>query len=299
MQLGSGKVVVVTGGASGIGFALADRFARDGLGVVLADVDADGLARAREQIAARGVDTIAVVADVSDERSVNELADTAREHFGAVHVLCNNAGVTSLTDPWFGPIAAWQWVLGVNLWGVVHGVRAFLPAMLTQGEGHIVNTASMAGLQPGAGPSYDASKHGVVALSEDLYRTLQQMNVPIGVSVLCPGWVRTNIGDAERNWPASLGDKPERDAVADVVIRHMQRALDEGTNPAVVADLVADAVAREKFWILPHPEFVELAVRRWHTIADGVNPELDVDTPGMPPAAQIADEIVAALSPPS
>src|SRR5262249_9211470 len=153
------------------------------------------------------------------------------------HVLCNNAGVASLTDPWFGPISAWHWVLGVNLWGVVHGVRAFLPRMLAQTEGHIVNTASMAGLLPGASPIYDASKHAVVALSESLYRVLRRMQAPIGVSVLCPGWVRTNIVDAERNWPSSLGTRPDHNVVADVVVRHTQRAVDEGTNPAVVADL--------------------------------------------------------------
>jgi NAD(P)-dependent dehydrogenase (short-subunit alcohol dehydrogenase family) len=170
MDFGTGKVAVVTGAASGIGFALADRFASNGMDVVLADVDENGLTSACERIRAHGVDAAAVLTDVSDEESLGELADTAYDRFGAVHVLCNNAGVASLADPWFGPISAWHWVLGVNLWGVVHGVRAFLPRMLAQAEGHIVNTASMAGLQPGASPIYDASKHAVVALSEDLYR---------------------------------------------------------------------------------------------------------------------------------
>jgi NAD(P)-dependent dehydrogenase (short-subunit alcohol dehydrogenase family) len=297
MDVGPGKVAVVTGAASGIGFALADRFASSGMDVVLADVDENGLTSACERIRAHGVDAAAVLTDVSDEKSFGELADTAYDRFGAVHVLCNNAGVGSLADPWFGPISAWHWVLGVNLWGVVHGIRAFLPRMLAQAEGHIVNTASMAGLQPGASPIYDASKHAVVALSEDLYRMLRQMQAPIGVSVLCPGWVRTNILDAERNWPVSLGTRPEHAVVADVVLPHVQRAVDEGTNPAVVADLVANAVMADRFWVLPHPEFVDLAVRRWHSIAEGLNPELNIDAPGMPPSAQIADEIRAALSP--
>jgi NAD(P)-dependent dehydrogenase (short-subunit alcohol dehydrogenase family) len=177
----------------------------------------------------------------------------------------------------------------------VHGIRAFLPRMLAQTEGHIVNTASMAGLHPGASPIYDASKHAVVALSEDLYRALHQMQAPIGVSVLCPGFVRTNILDAERNWPVSLGTPPDHAVVADIVLRHAQRAVDEGTNPAVVADLVANAVMAGQFWVLPHPEFVDFAVRRWHSIAEGLNPELNIDIPGMPPAAQIADEIRRAL----
>jgi NAD(P)-dependent dehydrogenase (short-subunit alcohol dehydrogenase family) len=296
MDFGTGKVAVVTGAASGIGFALADRFASGGMDVVLGDVDENGLTSACERIRAHGVDAAAVLTDVSDETSLGELADTAYDRFGAVHVLCNNAGVGSLADPWFGPISAWHWVLGVNLWGVVHGIRAFLPRMLAQAEGHIVNTASMAGLHPSASPIYDASKHAVVALSEDLYRMLRQMQAPIGVSVLCPGWVRTNILDAERNWPASLGTRPDHAVVADVVLPHVQRALDEGTNPAVVADLVANAVMADRFWVLPHPDFVDLAVRRWHSIAEGLNPELNIDAPGMPPAAQIADEIRAALS---
>jgi NAD(P)-dependent dehydrogenase (short-subunit alcohol dehydrogenase family) len=297
MDFGTGKVAVVTGAASGIGFALADRFASSGMDVVMADVDENGLTSACERIRAHGVDAAAMLTDVSDEKSLGALADTAYDRFGAVHVLCNNAGVVSLTDPWFGPISAWHWVLGVNLWGVVHGVRAFLPRMLAQTEGHIVNTASMAGLLPGESPIYDASKHAVVALSEDLHRALRQMQAPIGVSVLCPGWVHTNITDAERNWPVSLGTRPDHAVVADVVLPHVQRAIDEGTNPAVVADLVANAVMAGQFWVLPHPEWVDLAVRRWHGIAEGLDPELNINAPGMPPAAQIADEIAAALSP--
>ena len=204
--------------------------------------------------------------------------------------------MATLADPWFGPLSQWQWVLGVNLYGVVHGVRAFLPTMLAQGAGHIVNTASIAGLMPGTGPTYDASKHGVVALSEDLYVTMRQLEVPIGVSVLCPGWVRTNILDAERNWPASMGEKPPANPASEVVRRHVQRAIDEGMTPGAVADLVADAIAENRFWIFPHPEWIDMAVRRWHTIAEGLNPELGVDSPGLPPAAQIADEIAAALA---
>lgn len=296
MRLEAGRIAVVTGAASGIGFALADRFATSGLHVVLADVDEAGLATAADKIGARGVDTLTVRTDVSDEASVQALAAAAVERFGTVHVVCNNAGVTSSSDAWFGPLSAWTWVLGVNLWGVIHGVRAFLPILAAQGEGHIVNTASIAGLYPGFGAVYDASKHAVVALTEDLYTGMQQAGFPIGVSVLCPGWVRTNLLDAQRNWPSHLGEEPPAALGADIVLGHVRRVIDEGMPPAAVADLVADAVETDRFWVLPHPEFVEIAVARWHDIAEGVNPRIDREVPGLPSAAQIADEIQASLS---
>ena len=299
MELTAGKVAVVTGAASGIGLALAERFARSGLHVVLADVNESALATATETIGSFGVDTLAVPTDVSAEAAVQALAAATLERFGAVHVVCNNAGVVSMGDPWFGPLSAWQWVLGVNLWGVIHGVRAFLPTLIGQGEGHIVNTASIAGLYPGLGPTYDASKHAVVALTEDLYTMVTQMGLPVGVSVLCPGWVRTNLMDAEQNWPEDLGDVPPPQIGSDVVGRHVRRAIDEGTTPAAVADMVADAVTADRFWIFPHPEFVEIAAQRWNSITEGRNPELLVDLPGLPPAQQIADEILATLTPPS
>ena len=296
MKLEAGKVAVVTGGASGIGFALADRFATAGMRVVLADVDEAGLATAAEKIGGRGVDTLTVVTDVSSEASVQALAAATVERFGTAHVVCNNAGVMSSADPWFGPLSPWEWVMGVNFWGVVHGVRAFLPLLVGQGEGHIVNTASIAGLYPGFGASYDASKHAVVAITEDLYLNMQQAGLPIGVSVLCPGWVRTNILDADRNWPDALGAEPPAQLGADIVIGHVRRVIDEGTPPAVVADLVGDAVEGDRFWVLPHPEFVEVAVDRWHDIAEHLNPRTDRQTPGLPSSAQIAEEVIASLS---
>jgi NAD(P)-dependent dehydrogenase (short-subunit alcohol dehydrogenase family) len=298
MELTAGKVAVVTGAASGIGRAIAERFAMAGLNIVLADVEETALAAAEQKVADLGVKTLAVRTDVSDEASVQALAAAAADRFGAVHVLCNNAGVASASDPWFGPVSAWQWVLGVNLWGVIHGIRAFLPVMATQGEGHIVNTASIAGLVPGLHPSYDASKHAVVAVSEDLYMQMTVAGLPVGVSVLCPGWVRTAIFDAERNWPEAMGDIPPQALTAEVTMPHLRRAVDAGLDPAAVADLVFDAVAAGRFWVLTSPEFTPIAVRRWEGIARGDNPALDVELPGLPPRAQLLAEVQQLLAGP-
>jgi NAD(P)-dependent dehydrogenase (short-subunit alcohol dehydrogenase family) len=291
VELTAGKVAVVTGAASGIGLALAGRFARAGLNVVLADVEQAALETAEQKIADLGVQTLAVPTDVSDEAAVNTLAAMAVDRFGAVHVVCNNAGVASHADPWFGPIAAWHWVLGVNLWGVVHGIRAFLPLLAGQDAGHIVNTASIAGLIPGTGPSYDATKHAVVAISEDLFRAMKIAGLPVGVSVLCPGWVRTSISDAERNWPEKLGDVPPPSAASDLILPHLQRAIDDGMTPGAVADLVADAIVADRFWVFTDPRFTQVALDRWQSIAEGLNPVTEIDMPGFPPGRQIADEI--------
>lgn len=282
MELTAGKVAVVTGAASGIGLALAERFARAGLSVVLADIEETALVSAVQRIEDLGAKALAVPTDVSDEAAVRALAAAAVDCFGSVHVVCNNAGVTSPADPWFGPISAWRWVLGVNLWGVIHGIREFLPLLAMQGEGHIVNTASVAGLVPGFGPSYDASKHAVVAISEDLYTAMQVAALPVGVSVLCPGWVRTRIIDADRNWPGGLGEVPPPSATAGVTVPYGRRAVDQGMEPAAVADLVADAIAADRFWVLTDPEFTQVAVRRWQAIAEGRDPQIDADIPGMP-----------------
>lgn len=280
MQLEADKIAVVTGAASGIGLALAERFAGAGMHVVLADVDEPGLEAAAAQVGAHGVDTLTVRTDVSDEAAVQALAAATVDRFGGAHLVCNNAGIAAQGDPWFGALSSWTWTIGVNLWGVIHGIRAFLPVIAESGGGHIVNTASMAGLMPGAAAPYDATKHAVVALSEDLYLNTRMAGLPIGVSVLCPGWVRTRIADAQRNFPASLGEPAAPIPGTEIVYELLKRVIDEGMPPAVVADRVADAVVEERFWILPHPEFVEIAVRRWHGIAEGVNPTMPTDVPG-------------------
>jgi NAD(P)-dependent dehydrogenase (short-subunit alcohol dehydrogenase family) len=293
MELGRGQVAVVTGAGSGIGLALADRFARAGLHVVLADVQEDALSAAAAQVAGHGVDTLAVRCDVSSEAQVQELVRSTLDRFGGVHVVCNNAGVAAKGDPWFGPLSSWEWVMGVNFWGVVHGCRAFLPHLV--GGGHIVNTASIAGLMPGFGPSYDASKHAVVAMSEDLFHTVRLAGLPIGVSVLCPGWVRTGIMDAERNWPSSLGELPPPSPGAVVSEKYVRQAIDEGATPAFIADQVADAVAGGRFWVIPQQEFFDLVIERWHRVMERQDPVEHEQVPGMPPRAQIIAEVLAAL----
>lgn len=295
MDLGPGKIVVVTGAGSGIGRALAEAFARTGCSVVLADVQEDALAAATEAVTALGVDALAVRTDVSKVDDVEALAQATLDRFGAVHVMCNNAGVASPGDPWTGPIESWEWTMGVNFWGVVHGIRAFLPHILMSGGGHIVNTASIAGLSPGFAPPYDASKHAVVAITEGLFLSLQGAELPVGVSCLCPGWVKTGIMDADRNWPSDLGPAPTTDLASDILRVHVERAIDEGLQPGAVADLVVDAVRSDRYWVFPHPEFVEMAMERFHSIGEGLNPSASENTPGLPPRSQMMAEVIAAM----
>lgn len=299
MQINQGQVAVVTGAASGIGLALCHKFAQNGLNIMMADIEAEALAEAAVAVGAHGTDVATWIGDVSKEASVQALAAATVERFGGVHVVCNNAGVAARNDPWFGPLAAWEWVMGVNFWGVVHGCRAFLPHLLA--GGHIVNTASMAGLMPGFGPSYDASKHAVVAVSEDLFHSMTAAGLPVGVSVLCPGWVRTRIVDSDRNWPTEMGAVPTGDAASAVISAHVRRAIEEGATPALIADHVFDAVVSGSFWVIPQPEFLELAIDRWGSIGERVNPTQAAQVPGMPPREQITAEVMAALGliPPS
>jgi NAD(P)-dependent dehydrogenase (short-subunit alcohol dehydrogenase family) len=297
MELTHGQVAVVTGGGSGIGLALADRLARAGLDLVLADVQDDALAAAAAQLGEHGVDVLTVRTDVSKEADVQALAAATLDRFGAVHVVCNNAGVAARSDPWFGPLEAWEWVMGVNFWGVVHGCRTFLPHLVN--GGHIVNTASIAGLMTGFAPSYDASKHAVVAITEDLYNTVKMAGLPIGVSVLCPGWVRTQILESDRNWPRELGEKPADDPASAATRGHVERAIAEGRTPASVADAVADAITADRFWVIPHQDFLDLCIERWATIADRADPQPAEQVPGMPPRSQILAEVAAALGTPA
>jgi NAD(P)-dependent dehydrogenase (short-subunit alcohol dehydrogenase family) len=267
---------------------------------VLADVQEEALAAAAAEVTAHGGQVLTVVTDVSRADQVEALAAATMDRFGAVHVVCNNAGVGGAGDPWTGPIETWEWVMGVNFWGVVHGVRAFLPHIVTSGGGHIVNTASIAGVFPGmtAAP-YDASKHAVVAISEDLFLSLQAGGIPVGVSCLCPGWVRTGIAESDRNWPAEFGERPEADPVMEIARDYLRRAIDEGMQPAAVADLVLDAVRSGRFWVFPQREFLQLAIDRWRDIEEGLDPTPVEHVPGLPPRSEIMAEVLAAMLPPA
>ena len=262
MQSFTGRVAVVTGAASGIGRALAERFAAEGMKVALADVEEEPLARAELDLRGQGADVIAVHTDVSQAADVEALAERTLAAFGAVHIVCNNAGVAAAKAVWEQTLADWEWVLGVNLWGVIHGVRTFVPIMLAQGgEGHVVNTASMAGLLAGdVNSAYTVSKFGVVALSEALYRELEAISASVKVSVLCPSWVNTNIMNSARNRPGRLENPAVVDAAAEspeTVARRMQIRLSllRGTPPAEIAEHVLTAICEERFYILPHHDF--------------------------------------------
>jgi len=261
MQELRGGTAVVTGAASGIGLALARKAASEGMNVVLADVDVDALAEAASTLEGAPADGVAEVrCDVSDPDAVAALADLAYDRFGSVELLCNNAGVGG-----GGRVAEldrkdWEWVLGVNLWGVIHGVTSFLPRMLEAGTpAHVVNTASMAGFfaTPGMAP-YAVSKFGVVALSESMRGELA--GTPVGVSVLCPGWVSTRIHESERSRPAELAvERPEVDDAMRDMIRDVIRS---GLDPADVADIVFGAVRADRFWVFTHPEMVRATTAR-------------------------------------
>ena len=253
MERLTGRVAVVTGGASGIGRALAETFGREGMKVVLADVEADALAATARALEESGVAVLAVETDVTEPASVDRLAQRTLDRFGGVHVVCNNAGVFAGGLCWSQPLEDYRWVLGVNMWGVIHGVRTFVPIMLERGEeGHVVNTASMAALT--ANPyaaAYHMSKHAVLALSEVLYHELRGLGAKIGVSALCPEAVATSIDRAERNRPAELrapAAPPSPDV--ELVNGAIRAAVAGGIPTSVIADRVLRAVKEDRFYVL-------------------------------------------------
>ena len=271
----AGKTAVITGGASGMGRAFADRFADAGMNIVLADVEIPRLEEAAESVKSRGVDVLAVPTDVSDADAVERLRDAALERFGRVNLLCNNAGVAGQMRRGDIDLNDWRWVIGVNMWGVIHGHRSFLPHLREHGDGHIVNTASMAGHFPGHS-AYSASKWAVVAITEGLYQQLRMEGSTVGVSCLCPGWVATNIGDSERNrpeWaaPRALDDEPD-DPVVTLMREFVLDQLRSGMEPAKVADLVHDAVVNERFWVFTDMEMVKSVEPRYRAVLAGENP---------------------------
>jgi NAD(P)-dependent dehydrogenase (short-subunit alcohol dehydrogenase family) len=274
-----GKVAVVTGAASGIGRALAERFARERMKVVLADIEEGPLAVTREALAKSGAEVIAVRTDVSRGEEVEALAERTFEAFGTAHVVCNNAGVGVGGSAWQIEPADWNWILGVNLWGVVHGIRAFVPRMIEQEEGHVVNTASVAGLVSAPGMSaYSATKQAVIAVSECLHHDLTiATGGKVRVSVLCPGWVKTNIADSERNRPPSSDERAARArSLRDRRIRESMRAtIAAGIPPEEVAESVLRAIVENRFWILTHPRSLDAVEARMRGILEGRAPDFE------------------------
>jgi NAD(P)-dependent dehydrogenase (short-subunit alcohol dehydrogenase family) len=251
----AGKVAVVTGAASGIGAALARRWAAAGMAVVAADVAVPQLGRVVADLVAAGSRAVAVPTDVSDPAAVAALGQAALDAFGAIHLVCNNAGSLAMGPAWEVPLEDWRRVVDVNLFGVVHGIRTFVPLMIDQGgPAHIVNTASMGGLVslPSIGP-YVASKHAIVALSEVLVGDLAAVGAPIGVSVLCPGYVPSRLGSDDRDAPVP-DPAPGQPSADDV------------------ADLVHDAVTTGRFYVLTHDGSTELVAQRMRAIVDGGDP---------------------------
>ncbi len=270
-----GKVAVVTGGAGGLGRAMAMHFAREGMHVALADIDQASLDVTAAELRALGVEAIGIRTDVSKAPEVDALAARVVAELGGVHVVCNNAGISPLGAAWENTLADWEWMLGVNLWGVIHGVRAFTPLLLAQDEGHIVNTASVAGLiNPPGSAMYNVTKHAVVALTETLFHDLAGRKSKVGCSVLCPAYVPTGIADSERSRPAALANpgatkSAEQQAREDM----LKKAVRSGRLSADdIGAAVLAAVKEERFYILTHPRIKGAIQARMEDILEGRSP---------------------------
>ncbi len=273
-----GKVAVITGAARGIGAALAARFAAEGMRLVLADVDGAALGRVVARHEAAGADVIGVPTDVSDPDAVDALAGATRDRFGTAHVVCNNAGVSGHVRPsWDQPDEEWQWVLGVNLYGVINGMRSFVPMLLAQDEGHVVNTASLAGLlAPAYVSPYTASKHAVVALSTSLFHELALTGSQVGVSVLCPAFLQTEIMETDRAWPDRLGTPPGHgaDPGSELIYGVFAHAVEEGRDPAELADQVVDGIRTRRFLVTTHQAECTHAVGVTAQMVEGAAPAI-------------------------
>ena len=274
------KVAVITGGASGIGWGLAEKCAAEGMKVVIADVEEKALKQAEKTLKAGGADFLAVRTDVSKLSDIESLAQKTLDKYSGVHLLFNNAGVNtdiSLRKPvWESTLRDWEWMIGVNLWGNIYGMKVFLPIMMKQKtEGHIVNTSSMAGLI--AEPQliiYAVTKAGIVALTEGLYFQLKQMDSPIGVSVLCPAFVSSKLFDAERNRPADLKNQsePQQPRPEAMLVTQFSK-VSPTLTPEQSADIVFKAIREGTFYIFTDPLVQELFKQRSENIIKGKNPE--------------------------
>jgi NAD(P)-dependent dehydrogenase (short-subunit alcohol dehydrogenase family) len=277
MQNFAGRVAVITGAGSGIGAAMARRFAREGMKIVVSDIDAAAAETTRAHLSEAGHEAIAVRTDVAIPAEVEALAEAAYQQFGAVHLLCNNAGVVPSgrqRTVWEYPLEDWEWSLGVNLMGLIHGIRSFVPRMLAQGdEGHVVTTASVAGLVGSSGSvPYGLAKQGAIRATESLYAALQERGAPIGVTLLCPGLVNTGIYRSERNRPADLRpaagaaeETPELQAIA-------EQLYGNAISPDEVAEMVHRAVVDNQFYLLTTDKFDEPIRERTEAILGRRNP---------------------------
>ena len=266
MDAFEGRVAVVTGAASGIGLATATRFAQEGMRVVLADIEGDALEAAVSELRGRGHEVLGVPTDVSQWDAIQHLAGQTLSAFGQVHVVHNNAGVVRAGRLEELTLADWEWVLGVDLWSVIYGVKTFLPLIRQAGEGHIVNTASSSGLQsaPEIGP-YNVAKFGVVAISETLQLELIAEGSPIGASVLCPGAIATRITESERNRPGAAADTETNQRFRSFAAK----IVGEGLSPEIVAEQVVHAIRAREFWILTHADWIDVLRKRVEGMEDG------------------------------
>lgn len=287
------KVAVVTGAAGGIGCALVQVLAAEGMKVVMAGINSERLEHAAKEFREKGADITAMVTDVSRAEQVAALAEKTMEQYGAVHLLCNNAGVSyNSRSSWETPLAGWEWVLGVNLMGVVHGIHAFLPLMLEQAdEAHIVNTASTSGLIMNSyAVPYGVSKHAVVALSESLHLELESRNATVGVSVLCPGPVDTEIVDASyRNLPRTIPppDLSDEEGLLEEAYRHY---LKQGLSPEAVAAQMLSGIKEKRFYIFTH-DYHEAIETRMNNLLDEKNPQPSLPNPKL---MAILDSLISA-----
>lgn len=278
MQELSGRTAVITGGASGIGLAMAHRFGAAGMNLVLGDIEPDALDAAADELSDAGYEVAAMHLDVTDLDGIRAFESFAREKFGNVHVLCNNAGVGAggpVADP--DNLDLWKWTIDIDLWGVIYGCKVFLPGMIEHGEeAHVVNTASMAGhvSAPMMG-AYSIAKYGVVALSETLTQEMQMTGTSVGVSVLCPAFVQTKIATSDRNLPDEIREAhgtPGHGSEASATQSAIERLVASGIEVEIVADAVHDAVVGNEFWILTHEETKAAITERARQIVEGVNP---------------------------
>tara|TARA_B100000929_G_scaffold284601_1_gene267085 strand:- start:162 stop:1037 length:876 start_codon:yes stop_codon:yes gene_type:complete len=269
-----GKTAVVTGAASGIGYALAKRFAQEKMNVVLADIEQDALDAAVTKISNLDVEAVGIAVDVMDKNSVQSLTKQSIDAFGNIHILCNNAGVAppAIDEAiWDHDMSDWDWVMGVNFYGVLYGIQSFLPHMIEhQEEGHVLNTVSMAGIL-GLEGSYGVSKFAALSLSEGLFQSLKKINSKIGVSVLCPGFVATNIIDSQRNRPEHLAS----DKKSNFLLKQLASSvLKRGKKPDEIATRAIEAIQANNFYILPHPVYDERVKDRYERILARTEPEI-------------------------